>query len=95
MFDQKDFETSQWEKQRMAALNDLGALQTEQRNSASSDIDQVSTVELCQIINHQDATIADSVAECIPTIAAAIECLAARVRAGGRVVYVGAGTSGR
>ncbi|OCT55071.1 putative glucokinase regulator family protein [Cladophialophora carrionii] len=79
----------------MAALNNLADLQTEQRNCASSNIDQVSTLELCHIINVQDATIADSVAECIPTIAAAIDCLAGRVRAGGRVVYVGAGTSGR
>ncbi|EXJ62790.1 hypothetical protein A1O7_03229 [Cladophialophora yegresii CBS 114405] len=79
----------------MAALNDLAELQTEQRNSASSNVDRVSTLGLCHIINDQDATIAGSVAKCIPAIAAAIDCLAGRVRAGGRVVYVGAGTSGR
>jgi N-acetylmuramic acid 6-phosphate etherase len=79
----------------MASLNDLATLQTEQRNSLSSEIDQVSTIELCQIINQQDATIAASVARCIPSIAGAIDCLAARVRRGGRVIYVGAGTSGR
>ncbi|KAJ9612242.1 hypothetical protein H2200_003839 [Cladophialophora chaetospira] len=79
----------------MAALKDLSKLQTEQRNSASSDIDRVSTVELCNIINDEDAAVAASVAKCIPTIAAAIDCLADRARAGGRVIYVGAGTSGR
>jgi N-acetylmuramic acid 6-phosphate etherase len=82
-------------KERMDGLNELAGLQTEQRNLASSDIDQVSTAELCQIINNQDATIAASIAKCNPTISAAIDCLAHRVRAGGRVVYVGAGTSGR
>ncbi len=79
----------------MAAIHDLAELQTEQRNLASSDIDQVSTRELCQIINDQDATVANSVAKCIPTIAAAIDRIALRVRAGSRVIYVGAGTSGR
>lgn len=79
----------------MAAARELAGLQTEQRNSNSSDIDQVPTIELCRVINHEDATIADSVAKCIPIIAGAIDILTTRVRAGGRVVYVGAGTSGR
>lgn len=79
----------------MAAAKELAGLQTEQRNSKSSKIDQISTLELCQVINHEDATIADSVAKCLPIIAGAIDVLTTRVRAGGRVVYVGAGTSGR
>lgn len=76
-------------------LVDLAGLQTERRNPNSSDIDQVSTVNLCQIINREDATISSAVAKYIPVIAAAIDVFAARVRRGGRVVYVGAGTSGR
>ncbi|EXJ96522.1 hypothetical protein A1O1_01648 [Capronia coronata CBS 617.96] len=79
----------------MIAQDDLACLQTEERNPKSFDIDQVSTVELCQIINHEDATIATAVSRCIPVIAAAIDVLARRVRRGGRVIYVGAGTSGR
>jgi len=74
---------------------DLGGLQTERRNPNSSDIDKVSTIELCQIINREDATIARAVSKYIPVIAAAVDVLAARVRNGGRVMYVGAGTSGR
>lgn len=79
----------------MSSLVNLGGLQTERRNSNSSGIDQVSTIELCQIINREDAAIAGAVSKSIPVIAAAIDVLSARVRNGGRVIYVGAGTSGR
>jgi len=79
----------------MSTRVDLVGLQTERRNPNSSDIDQISTLQLCQIINREDATIARAVSKCIPVIAAAIDVLAARVREGGRVIYVGAGTSGR
>ncbi|EXJ72161.1 uncharacterized protein A1O5_04665 [Cladophialophora psammophila CBS 110553] len=79
----------------MATSENLVALQTEQRNAKSLDIDQIPTIELCQIINREDGTIAEAVSRCIPVIAAAIDCLAERVQAGGRVIYVGAGTSGR
>jgi N-acetylmuramic acid 6-phosphate etherase len=47
------------------------------------------------MINAQDQTVALSVSQCIPTIAAIIDEIAPKVRRGGRVVYVGAGTSGR
>lgn len=73
----------------------LGGLQTESRNFNSKDIDQVSTTELCRIINNEDASVAAAVEKCIPAIAAAIDALAVRGRLGGRVIYVGAGTSGR
>ena len=74
---------------------DLKALQSEGKNPNSTNIDVVSTLELCQIINHEDSTVADAVAKCLPTIAGAIDALTATVQAGGRIVYVGAGTSGR
>lgn len=73
----------------------LGGLQTESRNPNSNNIDQVSTTELCRIINNEDAGVAAAVENCIPDIAAAIDTLAERCRKGGRVIYVGAGTSGR
>lgn len=73
----------------------LETLQTEGRNPRSNNIDQVTTAELCKIINDEDAKIAAAVQKCIPTIAAAIDELEVRGRKGGRVIYVGAGTSGR
>ncbi|GMK54670.1 hypothetical protein CspeluHIS016_0112560 [Cutaneotrichosporon spelunceum] len=74
---------------------DLSALQTEGRNTKTRDIDIASTEDMCGMINEQDQTVALSVRLCIPTIARVIDALAPKVRAGGRVVYVGAGTSGR
>jgi N-acetylmuramic acid 6-phosphate etherase len=79
----------------MPSTIQLEGLQTEERNPVSGNIDQVSTLELCQIINNEDATVALAVQKCLPIIAQAIDGLAGRVRKGGRVVYVGAGTSGR
>ena len=79
----------------MATLDSLSGLQTEQINANSWEIDKISTFELCRVVNQEDATVAQAVSRCIPVIAAAIDSLAARVRAGGRVIYVGAGTSGR
>lgn len=76
-------------------LAGLFALQTEQENPHSRHIDKVSTLELCHIINDEDATIAGTIARCIPAIAEAIDTISDRVRNGGRVIYVGAGTSGR
>lgn len=73
----------------------LDGLQTESRNTNSSEIDKVSTLDLCRIINKEDATVATAVSNCLPVIAEAIDALANRLRRGGRVIYVGAGTSGR
>ncbi|GLB42931.1 putative glucokinase regulator family protein [Lyophyllum shimeji] len=72
-----------------------GSLQTESRNEKSVEIDAVSTLEMCQIINAEDATVAAAVQKCIPEIARTIDLIAERVRKGGRVLYIGAGTSGR
>lgn len=81
----------------MTLLPDLSALQTEGSNPNSARIDQVSTLELCSVINREDSTVAAAVGDpsCLPVIAAAVDALADRVRRGGRVIYVGAGTSGR
>src|ERR1700709_2203120 len=79
----------------MSPVIELEELQTESRNPNSQEIDQVSTTELCQIINNEDASVAKAVGKCIPSIAVAIEALEKRGRQGGRVIYVGAGTSGR
>lgn len=73
----------------------LTGLQTETRNPRSAKIDQVTTQELCRILNREDSRIPEAVERCIPVIASAIDVLAERVRSGGRVFYIGAGTSGR
>ena len=80
---------------KMASSIRLEGLQTEGRNSGSNNVDQVETLQLCQIINDEDATVAAAVKQCLPVIAQAINSLEPLVRKGGRVIYVGAGTSGR
>lgn len=68
---------------------------TEQRNPATLDIDRRSTVELLQIMNAEDATVPAAVAEALPQIARAVDRIVERWRCGGRLLYIGAGTSGR
>ncbi len=74
---------------------DLDALATEQRNPRSNDLDRLSTADLVALFNAEDATVAAAVAREAPAIAAAIDVIAERMARGGRLVYVGAGTSGR
>jgi N-acetylmuramic acid 6-phosphate etherase len=76
-------------------LASLSQLQTEAVNPQTAQIDQISTLEMCRLINEEDHRVPPSVTPCIPEIAAAIDALTPRVRNGGRVIYVGAGTSGR
>ena len=68
---------------------------TESRNPATANIDTVSTLEMVRLINAEDAKVAPAVATQLPHIAEAIDRIAARMREGGRLIYVGAGTSGR
>lgn len=70
-------------------------LATEQPNPATSDIDRMSPLQIVQTINAQDEQVARAVQQVLPHIAAAIEQTAARLRTAGRLIYVGAGTSGR
>ncbi|MBP2017550.1 N-acetylmuramic acid 6-phosphate etherase [Symbiobacterium terraclitae] len=74
---------------------DTDHLVTESRLEASRNIDQVSTEEMVRIINEQDKLVALAVEQELPRIARAIDLIAARLREGGRLFYVGAGTSGR
>jgi len=68
---------------------------TETRNPATTHIDTVSTLEMVRLINAEDAKVALAVETQLPRIADAIDRIAARMKAGGRLIYVGAGTSGR
>lgn len=74
---------------------DLGRLPTEQRNPATADIDSVDTLSMVEQLSLQDFTVAKAVEWALPQIARAIDAIASRLRDGGRLVYIGAGTSGR
>jgi N-acetylmuramic acid 6-phosphate etherase len=80
---------------RKAAEPKLEELPTEQLNPASSDLDLKSSLEIAQIINTEDATVAEVVARALPQIARGIEWIAEALANGGRLIYVGTGTSGR
>ncbi|TMJ03139.1 MAG: N-acetylmuramic acid 6-phosphate etherase [Bacillati bacterium ANGP1] len=68
---------------------------TEMRNPRSMDLDVLSSEQMLQVINAEDRTVADAVAAQIPQIAKAVEAAAGALRGGGRLIYVGAGSSGR
>lgn len=70
-------------------------LLTEQRNLSSVDIDSLPTSEVLRVINDEDRRVADAVSAAIPQIAATVDRVVERFRAGGRLFYIGAGTSGR
>ncbi len=73
----------------------LSTLATEMANPATSGIDRMSPLEIVQAINAEDAKVAHAVRDVLPEVARAIEAIAERMRQGGRLIYVGAGTSGR
>lgn len=68
---------------------------TEQRLAASESIDSLPTEQMLAVINAADQEIAPAVARAIPQIASAVDAIAARLGSGGRLFYIGAGTSGR
>jgi N-acetylmuramic acid 6-phosphate etherase len=79
-------------KEPTAALRRLG---TEKINAASAGLDQKSALEIAGIINREDAKVAAAVKRALPQIAQAIDLIAAALAYGGRLIYVGTGTSGR
>ena len=76
-------------------LPELQTLTTEQSNSATRQIDCLSATEIARLMNAEDATIAPAVAAEIEPIGAAIDGIVDRMEQGGRLIYLGAGTSGR
>jgi N-acetylmuramic acid 6-phosphate etherase len=78
-----------------SAAASLEQLPTEQSNSASADLDLKSSLEIAQIINAQDAMVAGVVARALPQIARGIDWITDALGSGGRLIYVGTGTSGR
>jgi N-acetylmuramic acid 6-phosphate etherase len=73
----------------------LSRLLTEQINPASGDLEARSSLEIARTINQEDAKVAAAVKPALPQIAKAIDLIAAALKRGGRLIYVGAGTSGR
>jgi N-acetylmuramic acid 6-phosphate etherase len=77
------------------AAADLEQLPTEQLNSSSADLDLKSSLDIARIINAEDAIVAVAVARALPQIARGIDWIADALGSGGRLIYVGTGTSGR
>jgi len=73
----------------------LASLLTEARNPATEHLDQLSTLDMLTLINAEDATVAAAVRSELPSIARAVDAIAERFNRGGRLFYIGAGTSGR
>ncbi|MBR8827735.1 MAG: N-acetylmuramic acid 6-phosphate etherase [Gomphosphaeria aponina SAG 52.96 = DSM 107014] len=79
----------------MEELEVRGHLLTEQVNPRSENLDQLSSLELVKLFNEEDAKTIAAIAEASVTLAQAIDMTSAALRQGGRMLYVGAGTSGR
>jgi N-acetylmuramic acid 6-phosphate etherase len=74
---------------------DLSRLTTEQRNPDTLDIDLMSSLEIVTTINRQDALVPEAIRGCLSMIAALVDRIVEAIMAGGRLIYIGAGTSGR
>lgn len=78
-----------------ALLSSLESLVSEGRNPATMDIDTLPTEAILARINHEDAHVAPVIAGLIPSIADVVDTVVERINRGGRLIYIGAGTSGR
>ena len=76
-------------------MTDLIKLDTEKNNQRTIDIDILSTQEILQKINDEDQTVASIVSKSVPQISALVDQIVERMQKGGRLFYIGAGTSGR
>jgi N-acetylmuramic acid 6-phosphate etherase len=76
-------------------MDTLQHLQTESRNPASTNLDELTPLQLVRLMNSEDAKIIPAVASQAEAMAKAVEVIADHLRAGGRLIYAGAGTSGR
>ncbi|MTI94770.1 MAG: N-acetylmuramic acid 6-phosphate etherase [Firmicutes bacterium] len=74
---------------------DLSKMSTELRNSHTMDLDTMSIHDALKVMNEEDARVADAVGQALPQIERAVKAVIKAFKAGGRLIYVGAGTSGR
>ncbi|MBN3124210.1 N-acetylmuramic acid 6-phosphate etherase [Pectobacterium brasiliense] len=73
----------------------LGKLVSETRNPATMTLDQLSTLEMMHAFNQEDRKVPEAIAQVLPAIAEAVDLATASLQEGGRLIYLGAGTSGR
>ncbi len=73
----------------------LGALVSETRNPATMGLDEMSTLDMVRCFNLEDRKVPEAIEKVLPAIAQAVDLAAAALKAGGRLIYLGAGTSGR
>lgn len=73
----------------------MNTILTEQRNPATTELDCMSALEIVTAMNAEDAKVAQAVESTLPQVAQAVELIAQRLKEGGRLLYFGAGTSGR
>lgn len=73
----------------------LDQLETEQVNQNTMHIDEMSTIDMLTTINREDQTVAFAVERQLPQISAIVDCIYKQMQSGGRLIYIGAGTSGR
>lgn len=74
---------------------DLSRMTTERRNAATMDLDQMTALEIAAVMNREDRKVPLAIEKALPQIAQTIEAVEASFRQGGRLFYIGAGTSGR
>ena len=82
-------------QRQRAIFEELQSLTTERRNPSTAAIDLAGTEDILRMMNAEDRTVADIVGACVPEIARAVELVVASMNQGGRLLYFGAGTSGR
>ncbi len=87
--------TEHKEPKTKPSVKELQFLTTEGANDASEGFDTKSALDIARIINHEDAKVATAIRKALPEIAQVIDVVARQLRDGGRLIYVGAGSSGR
>lgn len=78
-----------------ALINDLASMISEGQNPATLEIDLLPTIDILKQINQQDHLVASAVEKAIPEISVAVDYIVEAFKSGGRLIYIGAGTSGR
>lgn len=76
-------------------LQQLAGMSTEARNPASAELDKLNSLAIVSLINQADHTVAAAIAPCLPAVARAVDAIVQAFACGGRLIYLGAGTSGR
>src|SRR5258708_30581368 len=87
--------STQDEKHRRAARLVAEQRLTEKRNAASRNLDRMPAGEIVRLMHREDRRVAPAVGRELPSIALAVEAIVGAIRKGGRLIYVGAGSSGR